>query len=118
MKYNISSNVIELIDGKGEAETCKFDSLGRRYLSTDRIGALTASQFDENVSLLSVIDDQWSQTSYEYDVRNLTFKITYLGHVVGTCPGDADYRSVEYTCDPILRTLVMTDQQGDTQTQV
>jgi len=64
--------------------------------------------------LVSLTDAQSQVTSYTYDDVGNKLSETYPDHVSGATIGQTTYGKILFTYDAIGRTLVRTDQQGDT----
>ncbi|QNN21559.1 hypothetical protein HED60_04475 [Planctomycetales bacterium ZRK34] len=117
--YDHNSIVITTTDAKSHSTTSVFDARGRRLTVTDRNNGTTTYAYDFNNNLTRIIDADSATlgiTDYEYDPRNLKIKATYPTNS-GT-PGTPGYEVVEYTYDAAGRSLVNTDQLGDTTSYV
>jgi YD repeat-containing protein len=111
---NLAGNKIAAIDAKEETSTYAFDARGRQVSQTDRLAGVTEFAYTPTGQLASLTDAEDQTTSYSYDDVGNKLVETYPDHVANSTIGQSTYGQIQFVYDAIGRTVVRTDQQGDT----
>jgi len=135
--YDAAGNKVAATDAKNNTTTYAFDArgwwcpasdrlqsvkkrqpfhvlYGKKVSQTDRISGVTAFAYTATGQLASLTDAQSQVTSYVDDDTGNKLQEIYPDHVSTASIGDSDYGKIIFTYDAVGRTLVRTDQQGDT----
>ena len=112
--FDAAGNKIASTDAKSNTTTYAFDARGRQVSQTDRLTAVTAFAYTASGQLASLTDAENQVTSYVYDDAGNKLQEIYPDHVTSSSIGDPGYGKILFSYDAVGRTLVRTDQQGDT----
>jgi len=102
-RYDTSGRLIGNIDGFGNAISYAHDLANHREYVTNRLGQVTASDYDDHGNVIHVIDANGAETFSSYDDN---------GNVLTTT--DALGRTNTFTYDELNDRLTATDPLGNT----